>query len=427
MTKRKPKTRNETPTPGDLAGLRILLGVTGGIAAYKAAYLLRLLRKAGAETRVMMTRNALRFVGEVTFETLSGHPVATDVFGRTEGREGGVYHINWADWPDYAVVAPATANCLGKLACGIADDLTSTLLLALPCPLLLAPAMNDVMWNNPSVRGNVERLREQGRHLVEPGEGWLACERTGEGRMAEPEEILAALRGLLGRRPASGLRFLVTAGGTEEDIDPARCITNRSSGRMGFALAREARRQGAEVEIVAARTSVSPPEGIPLDRVRTSAEMEAALAERFPGCDVLVMAAAVSDFRPRTTSPEKIRRLEKGSMDLSLEAVPDLLASVSAHKDGRTVVGFALETGGSLVESVRRKLESKGVDLMVGNDPTVPGAGFETETNRIVMVDRDGDTRETEVLPKDEVARVVVTRALELHRAAGGEREKVKA
>jgi phosphopantothenoylcysteine decarboxylase/phosphopantothenate--cysteine ligase len=397
-----------------LTGREILLGVSGGIAAYKAAELLRLLRKAGAGVTVSMTRAATRFVAPLTFQTLSGRKVLLDLFddpgaGRSpfapeEETEGAVVdHIDLVRRADLAVVAPATANLLGKVASGIGDDALTTLLLASGTRVLFAPAMNHRMWDHPSVRANVAALRERGFRFVEPGAGYQACGETGVGRMAEPGEIFERVVALVAHaRSLAGLRVLVTAGRTEEPLDPVRFLSNRSSGRMGIAVAEVARDRGADVVLVAGPTSAPLPGGIETVRVRTAAEMGEAVRRTGPGRDVIVMVAAVSDWRPADPAPGKMKRAE-GERTIRLEPTADILAGLGREKGGRILVGFALETGDGRANA-RRKLLEKNLDLVVLNDPGVPGAGFEVETNVVTILRADGSERDLPLRSKRAVA-----------------------
>jgi phosphopantothenoylcysteine decarboxylase/phosphopantothenate--cysteine ligase len=397
-----------------LTGKEILLGVSGGIAAYKSAELLRLLRKAGAGVTVSMTAAAARFVTPLTFQALSGRKVLLDLFedagagpspfapeGEPEGV--GIDHIDLVRRADLTVVAPATANVLGKVASGIGDDALTTLLLAAGTRVLFAPAMNHRMWNHPSVQANVRTLRERGFSFVEPGIGYQACGETGVGRMAEPAEIFERVASTLAHaRSLAGLRVLVTTGRTEEPLDPVRYLSNRSSGRMGVAVAEAARDRGASVLLVSGVTAIPLPGGIESIRVRTAAEMQEAVEAAARGRDVVVMVAAVSDYRPGDPSPGKLKRGD-GARTLRLEATADILAGLGREKGARTLVGFALETADGR-ENARRKLREKNLDLVVLNDPGVPGAGFEVETNVVTILRADGSERDLPLRSKRAVA-----------------------
>jgi phosphopantothenoylcysteine decarboxylase/phosphopantothenate--cysteine ligase len=388
-----------------LEAKKILLGITGGISAYKSVYLLRLLINEGAEVRVVMTEAACEFVAPLTFETLSQNKVHVKMFGNS-GREGvasPVEHIELAKWPDAAVIAPATANTIAKFAAGRADDLLSTIICAFEGTVVLAPAMNDVMWRNASTQENLHSLAARGFRVVPPEPGDLACGYEGAGRMAEPESIVDFVNNLY-RSDYGGVRVLISAGGTEEDLDPVRCITNRSTGKMGFALAEAARDLGSRVTVVAGRTSVAPPVGVNVVAVRTSREMSQALKELFTESDVLIMAAAVSDFRPK----EPLSRKQKGdSWSIELTRTEDILASLGRMKGKRLIVGFALETD-DVESNAKEKLRKKNCDLIVVNNPLEEGAGFEHDTNAVTIYGPGGALLSTGILPKREVAEAIL-------------------
>jgi phosphopantothenoylcysteine decarboxylase/phosphopantothenate--cysteine ligase len=379
----------------------VVLGVTGCIGAYKACEVLRELQRRGAEVRVVMTAAATRFVAPLTFEALSRHPVFHDQWA--PGANGDIRHVSLADEADLLLVAPATANILGKFARGIADDALSTLYLATRAPLLVAPAMNVNMYEHPAVQENLATLRARGAFVVEPGSGYLACGWLGKGRLAEPEEIVDAAMAVLARRhDLEGETVLVTAGPTVEDIDPVRYVSNRSSGKMGYRLAEAARDRGATVILVSGPTSLEAPHGVEVVPVRSAQDMQRAVAERVGPATVVIAAAAVSDFRPAETSPSKVK---KGSGPVSLELVrtPDILQGVGQSKGARVLVGFAAETE-DLVANARKKLESKNLDLVVANDVTAAGAGFGGDTNAVVLLKRDGSRVDVPVAGKREVA-----------------------
>lgn len=368
-----------------LSGKQILLGVTGGIAAYKAVFLLRLFKKAGADVKVVMTEAAAEFVTPLTFESLSEHPVHVRLFegdGKSSGTVSPIEHIDLAKWPDLVVIAPCTANTLANLAHGRADDLLSTIVSAYRGIVMLAPAMNDVMWENEGTQENLRVLDARGYRVAPPEKGDLACGYEATGRMAEPETIFNAVKTLF-ESPLRGKRVLVSVGGTEEDIDPVRVISNRSSGKMGFAVAEAARDLGAEVTVVAARTSVLPPHGVRIQRVRTSAEMSQALKAAFEKSDVLIMTAAVSDFKP--SAPLAQKQKSKDAWSLDLVKTDDILASLGAAKDKRVIVGFALETEDEEANA-RAKLAKKQCDLIVLNRPDA----FASDTNRVSIYDAKG-------------------------------------
>lgn len=369
------------PSEQMLNGKTVVLGVTGGIAAYKACEVVSRLRKLGAAVYVIMTHAATEFVQPLTFETLSNHPAVTDTFARPATWE--VEHIALAKRADVFVIAPATANILAKMACGIADDMLSTTVLATKAPVLAAPAMNTGMWTAPATKANVETLRRRGVHFVGPAAGYLACGDTGAGRMSEPEEIVSAIAALLcPKRDMAGLRVLVTAGATRERLDPVRYMTNDSSGKMGFALAEAAARRGAAVTVVAGSTTAPDPEGVDIHRVESTRQLYDAVTAQAPAADVVIQAAAPADYRFATTYPEKHKKAHDGQpFVVELVENPDIAAAVGQMKrPGQTLVGFAAETE-HLLDNARRKLASKRLDLIVANDVSQPGAGFNVDTN----------------------------------------------
>jgi phosphopantothenoylcysteine decarboxylase/phosphopantothenate--cysteine ligase len=366
-----------------LRGKKILLGVTGGIAAYKAVFLLRLLKKAGADVKVVMTEAATGFVTALTFESLSEHPVHLRLFegeGKSSGTVSPIEHIDLAKWPDLIVIAPCTQNTLAAFAHGRADDLLATVVSAYRGPVMLAPAMNDVMWENAGTQENMRILSERGLRVAPPEKGDLACGYEATGRMAEPETIFTAIDTLFSS-PWAGRRVLVSTGGTEEDIDPVRVISNRSSGKMGFAVAEAARDLGAQVTVVAARTSVAAPYGVRIIHVRTSAEMSDALTREFKNSDALFMVAAVSDFKPAQALDRKKKSGAGWSLDLT--RTEDVLASLGKDKGARVVVGFALETEDE-EQNAKAKLAKKHCDLVVLNRPD---AAFGQDTNVVSVYD----------------------------------------
>lgn len=382
--------RKKTPRPTRSDPPRVLLAVCGGIAAYKSCEIVRRLTDAGCQVRVMMTRNAERFVGRLTFATLSSQPVTVDPL---ETREiGGTEHIDLTLWADLALVAPATANTIGKVANGIADDFVSTTLCSFNKPVIWAPAMNHRMWANPAVLRNVQWLRQQGATIVEPGEGYLACGETGAGRLAEVDTIVqTVLHQALGTDELAGRVVVVSAGPTVEDLDGVRFLGNRSTGTMGFELARAAHRLGAEVRLVAGPVTLATPLGVCRTDVRSAAEMKAAVEREIAGADIFISCAAVADYRPET-HPGK---LKKGTGPISLELLPteDILAGLADHKGQRLHVGFALEIGDAL-EHGRDKLARKKLDLICINDAGEPGAGFGPDTNRLTLLFADGRVEE---------------------------------
>ncbi|MFB3738575.1 MAG: bifunctional phosphopantothenoylcysteine decarboxylase/phosphopantothenate--cysteine ligase CoaBC [Candidatus Velamenicoccus archaeovorus] len=392
-----------------VGGRRVLLGVTGGIAAYKACHLTRLLTTAGATVQVVMTAAATRFVGPDTFAALSGRPAYTGLWDDP----GSVLHVRLAHQAELAVVAPATANVIAKLAGGIADDLLTSTLLELRCPLLLAPAMHTGMWEHPATRANLATLAERGVHTVGPETGSLAAGDEGLGRMAEPEDILAALAELAAAgRDLAGRRVVVTAGPTWEPIDPVRFVGNRSTGKMGFAVAREAFARGARVTLVVGPGTVEPPEGPELVRVGTAEEMRAAVLERAERADAVVMAAAVADFRPQTEAGAKLKK-EAGPPELRLVPTPDILRELGELAGGRILVGFAAETGDP-VAAGREKLAAKRLDLLVVNEVGRPGTGFGSDTNHAAILSPQGDDEPLRTWTKRELAAAICDRLAKL-------------
>ena len=379
---------------------RVVLGVAGGIACYKAVELVRLLVRDGFSVQVAMTRGATNFVTPLTFQTLSGRPVATDTFSLTE--ESQIGHINLADQADVFVIAPATANIIGKIASGIADDLLTTVVMATQAPVLFAPSMNVHMLENPIVQENIRKLRRVGYHFMEPAEGYLACGYEGKGRLPEPETIVEEIRGLLKKKDLAGERLLITAGPNQEPIDPVRFITNRSSGKMGYALARAAARRGAAVTLVAGPTSLPPPAKARVIPVRTAEEMRAAVLDRFADATAVVMAAAVSDYSPVEAAPKKLKKTA-AALRLELKRNPDILQELGMKKDGRLLVGFAAETD-NVVANAEKKLREKNLDMIVANDVSAEGSGFEGDTNIATILDRSGNVVTLPLMTKDELA-----------------------
>jgi phosphopantothenoylcysteine decarboxylase/phosphopantothenate--cysteine ligase len=391
---------------------RILLGVSGGIAAYKAVEFVRLATKAGHAVRVVQTPASLNFVGAATFEGITGAPVLVNEFDPDPA--GGIAHLEVVARCDVFVVAPASANTLAKLAGGHADNLLTSAALASTAPLVIAPAMNNHMWEHPATRGNVETLRLRGATIVPPGTGPLASKgEWGEGRLAEPSEILAATEARLSALPSlDGMRVLVTAGGTREPIDSVRYVGNRSSGRMGVALAKEAARRGADVTLIAANVALETPPGT--ISVSTAAELEAATREAFPQCDVLLMAAAVADFRPAVALDEKIGKGGREGLALELEPTADVLASLSSlRRPGQTLIGFAAEHGEGGIERARGKLERKGLDAVVLNDISDPEIGFDSPDNEVTILTAS-DSLAVPRVSKDVVAAVILDQVHQL-------------
>lgn len=401
--------------------MRVALGVSGGIAAYKAAEIVRLLQERGLDVQVVMTAAAREFVSPLTFAALSGHKVITDVFAGNAGDanlESAIEHIAVAQSVDALLIAPATADILAKIAHGLADDFLTTLVLATRAPVIVAPAMNVNMWENPATQANLNVLRARGVRIVEPDEGYLACGMVGAGRLAALESIMAVVCDALGLADdLKGQTVLVTAGPTEEAIDPVRYISNRSSGKMGYAVAEAARRRGADVILVSGPTRIEAASGVTLHRVRTADEMARAVFENLEAASMVVMTAAVADYRPSHLAPAKIKR-NGGSRTLELEPTQDILAGVSARRrPGQLVIGFAAETE-NLIENARTKLQRKKLDLVVANNVTEEGAGFDVETNIVTLVFPDGRTLPLQRMSKLEVAGRILDHIVALKKTA---------
>jgi phosphopantothenoylcysteine decarboxylase/phosphopantothenate--cysteine ligase len=384
-----------------LAGRTVVVAVSGGIAAYKACELVRLLVQNGAAVQVIMTAHAREFVTPLTLQTLSGRPVATDTFDLTQESEIG--HIKLADQADVIVIAPATANVLAKMAHGLADDLLGTVLLASRAPVVIAPAMNVHMWEHPATRANLATLQRRGVTVVGPGSGSLACGYEGPGRLAELGDIVEAAESALTSQDLRGQRIVVSAGPTREALDPVRYLSNQSSGKMGFAIARVARRRGAAVTLVHGPVGVPVPSGVTAVPVTTALEMRREVGRAFAEATALVMAAAVADYRPREQAERKLKRGKAPLASVALDQNPDIVRELARRKGRRTVIGFAAETGDGEQEA-RRKLTEKGLDLIVLNDVTAPGAEFGADTNLVRLLDRKGGDVRLPLLPKDEVA-----------------------
>ncbi|HVN09098.1 MAG TPA: bifunctional phosphopantothenoylcysteine decarboxylase/phosphopantothenate--cysteine ligase CoaBC [Patescibacteria group bacterium] len=405
--------------------MRVAVGVTGGVAAYKAAELVRALQQEGLEVEVVMTRAAREFITPLTFAALTGRKVITEMFSTETAApanvESAIEHIAVAQRIDALVVAPATADFLARMANGLADDFLSTLVLATKAHVIVAPAMNVNMLEHPATQENLKRLRARGVRLVEPGEGYLACGMTGPGRLAEVEEIARVVCETLGlRKDLAGETVLVTAGPTREAVDPVRYLSNRSSGKMGYALAEAAMRRGARVVLVSGPVSLAPPQNAEFVPVRTAEEMRAAVLERLPQATVVMMAAAVADYRAAKPATQKIKR-SSGPMTLELAPTPDILAEVAAQKGNRTLVGFAAETA-DLAENARAKLARKHVDLVVANDVSREGAGFDVDTNIVTLVRRDGTQAELPQMSKLDLATRLLDEVAALRSAAGRDR-----
>lgn len=387
-----------------LAGKRIVLGVSGGIAAYKAAALTSKLTQAGAQVHVILTQNALRFVQPATFQALSHQPVHIDTF--QEPNPQVISHIDLADKADLVVIAPATANIIGKMANGLADDMLTTTVLATKAPVMIAPAMNVNMYGHPAVQANMQRLADFGYRFVEPGVGLLACGWIGKGRLAEPEEIAAAIGAFFAEarpRDLAGKRVLVTAGPTREKIDPVRYITNHASGKMGYAIAEAARDRGAEVVLVSGPTALARPGGVTFVPVESVQEMFESVMQHLPDSDIVVKSAAVSDYRPKIVHEHKMKKGD-GPLALELEKAPDILRTIGERKaQGQFVVGFAAETQ-DVLQHARAKLEKKNLDMIVANNVLTEGAGMGSDTNIVTLLTRAGEQVALQKMNKREVA-----------------------
>ncbi len=384
--------------------MKVVLGVTGCIAAYKSALVLRLLQEQGCEVMPVMTSSAQRFITPLTLEKLAGRRVVTDLF---QDSSPAIEHIALARESDLLLVAPATANVLAKFAHGLADDFLSTLYVSTTTPVVLAPGMNVEMWRHPATQHNLSRLRERGDSVVEPEAGYLACGEVGEGRMAAPETIAERVQEILGRRRTlAGKRVLVTAGPTVEDLDPVRFLSNRSSGKMGYAVAAEAAARGAETTLVSGPVTLEAPGGCRVVRVRSAAEMARVVFEHYAGADVVVMSAAVCDFTSASVSPRKLKKDAGGMEKLELVATRDILAELGRTKTKQFLVGFAAESE-DLEANARDKLQRKNLDVIVANDISRPGQGFQSEHNRVLLIRPEGEPFESTLLPKREIASLV--------------------
>ncbi len=388
----------------------IVLGVTGGIAAYKACELTRLFVKGGYCVHVVMTKNAQAFVTPLTFSTLSGNPVGVAMFDG--GAPETIKHINLADDADLVVVAPATANIIGKVAAGISDDLLTTVICATKAPVLFAPAMNVNMYENPITQSNIEKLKKLGYRFVEPGVGWLACGWEGKGRLAEPEEIYGAAISLLTEQDLGGMKILVTAGPTREAIDPVRFISNRSTGKMGYAVAVRARARGAEVVLISGPSSLAPPAGVTFVSVESAADMAREVKRAFDDSDAVIKAAAVADLTPKNPSDQKIKKNDS-SGTLELAPTEDILKGLGHDKGNKILVGFAAETQ-DLLKNAKMKLENKNLDMIVANDVSRRDAGFAVDTNLVRIIEKGGKESELPLMGKEEVADAILDRVREL-------------
>jgi phosphopantothenoylcysteine decarboxylase/phosphopantothenate--cysteine ligase len=395
-----------------LNGKEIILGVTGGIAAYKAVELLRLLTKAGADVHVIMTRSAEEFITPLTFQTLSMNPVSTSLFNLISEREIG--HISLADRADLFIIAPATANIVGKLAGGIADDMLTTTVMATKAPVLIAPAMNVNMYQNPLYKENEAKLKRHGYLFVEPAKGLLACGWEGEGKLQEPGVIFEEAVAALTPKDLVGEHLLVTAGPTREELDPIRFLSNYSSGKMGYAIARGARRRGASVTLITGATCLEAPWGVKSVAVESAEEMRAAVLDHLPVSTIIIKAAAVADYRPRLRADEKIKKADS-PLVLELTKNPDILAELGKIKAERLLVGFAAETE-NLLGNAAKKLAEKNLDMIVANDVSQAGAGFNVDTNIVKLLFKNGQVEELSLMGKEALADVILDRVAALRK-----------
>lgn len=389
-----------------IQGKKIVLGVCGGIAAYKSVEFLRLLIKSGAEVQVVMTSNAGHFVGPMTFEALSRKKVCSSLFQPSD--DASIQHIQWAENADAVVIAPATANIIGKLAHGIADDALSTFMLAVTCPVMICPSMNTNMYASQQVQSNLQSLKNMGYQVVDPAAGELACGTVGPGRLPEPELIMDMLTSLMAPKDLRGKNILITAGPTREAIDPVRFISNPSTGKMGYAIARAAENRGANVFLISGPTALTAPPNVRVSWVTTAAEMTAAVLDFMGHADIIVKCAAVADYRPVSSFDQKIKK-EKALFELKLERTQDILKLVAQRKDKQIVVGFAAETQ-ELDQFAVKKLEGKSLDMIVGNLIGRQGAGFGSDTNQVTLYYKDGRRESIGMMPKEDLAHVILDR-----------------
>lgn len=396
-----------------LQGKKIVLGVTGGIAVYKAVDLVSRLRKAGCEVRVVMTEHAQQFVTPLTFKEISGNAVATSMWNANQ--EFNVEHIALANWADAFLVAPATANILAKMACGIADDLLSTTLLAAQAPIVVCPAMNTGMYQNPATQENIAKLQERGVTVMPPAVGHLACGTSGPGRLPEPQQIVEFMSAFFAGREGDlrGLRVLVTAAGTREPIDPVRYVGNRSSGKMGYAVAQMAAERGADVLLISGPSALAAPPNVRVVNVETTNEMLEACLAAYGDVDIVIKAAAVADYRPRDVADQKIKKKTDDALTVVMDKNPDILKTLGAKKEQQVLVGFAAETQ-NLLANAREKVVKKNLDMIVANDVTAAGAGFNSDTNIVKFLFAKGDVRELEQMPKVDVANRILDEAIRI-------------
>lgn len=396
-----------------LQGKKIVLGVTGGIAVYKAVDLVSRLRKAGCEVRVVMTEHAQQFVTPLTFKEISGNAVATSMWNANQ--EFNVEHIALANWADAFLVAPATANILAKMACGIADDLLSTTLLAAQAPIVVCPAMNTGMYQNPATQENIAKLQERGVTVMPSAVGHLACGTSGPGRLPEPQQIVEFMSAFFAGREGDlrGLRVLVTAAGTREPIDPVRYVGNRSSGKMGYAVAQMAAERGADVLLISGPSALAAPPNVRVVNVETTNEMLEACLAAYGDVDIVIKAAAVADYRPRDVADQKIKKKTDDALTVVMDKNPDILKTLGAKKEQQVLVGFAAETQ-NLLANAREKVVKKNLDMIVANDVTAAGAGFNSDTNIVKFLFANGDVRELEQMPKVDVANRILDEAIRI-------------
>ena len=396
-----------------LQGKKIVLGVTGGIAVYKAVDLVSRLRKAGCEVRVVMTEHAQQFVTPLTFKEISGNAVATSMWNANQ--EFNVEHIALANWADAFLVAPATANILAKMACGLADDLLSTTLLAAQAPIVVCPAMNTGMYQNPATQENIAKLQERGVTVMPPAVGHLACGTSGPGRLPEPQQIVEFMSAFFAGREGDlrGLRVLVTAAGTREPIDPVRYVGNRSSGKMGYAVAQMAAERGADVLLISGPSALAAPTNVRVVNVETTNEMLEACLAAYGDVDIVIKAAAVADYRPRDVADQKIKKKTDDALTVVMDKNPDILKTLGAKKEQQVLVGFAAETQ-NLLANAREKVVKKNLDMIVANDVTAAGAGFNSDTNIVKFLFANGDVRELEQMPKVDVANKILDEAIRI-------------
>lgn len=399
-----------------LKGKKIVLGVTGGIAVYKAVDLVSRLRKQGAEVRVIMTEHAQKFVTPLTFKEISGNKVATSMW--ESNQEFNVEHIALANWADAFLVAPATANILAKMACGIADDLLSTTLLAAQAPIIVCPAMNTGMYENPITQDNIKKLADFGVTVMPPAVGVLACGTSGAGRLPEPQQIVEFVSAFFAKREGDlrGLKVLVTAAGTREPIDPVRFVGNRSSGKMGYAVAQMAAERGAEVLLISGPSALAVPANVKAIKVETTNEMLEACLEAYDKVDIVIKAAAVADYRPRDVADQKIKKKTDDALTVVMDKNPDILKTLGSKKTHQVLIGFAAETQ-NLLANASEKIIKKNLDMIVANDVTAAGAGFNTDTNIVKLLYPSGEVLALEQMPKVAVANVILDQALKLKEA----------